>query len=60
MEFGSVGEQLAADLISGIGPLDMTRQVFALFFISLHVRQCAKYVIFVILVLDPQVNRLPI
>jgi len=59
MKLRHVCEQLSTNLVGRIGPLDVTLQVFTIFFLYLHVRKLAKYVNF-ILVLDPQVNCLPV
>ena len=59
MKLQHVREQLSTNLVGRIGPLDVTLQVFTIFFLYLHVHKLAKYVNF-ILVLDPQVNCLPV
>jgi hypothetical protein len=60
MEGRGVRDQLATDFVRRIGPLYVTMQVTVPFFLSLHLRKGAEYVIVIILVLDPQIDFLPL
>jgi hypothetical protein len=60
MEGGGVSDQLATYLVSGSCPLDVTFQVFIRIMLFLHLLKVAEDVIVMVLILDPQIDCLPV
>jgi hypothetical protein len=57
MEVRRVGDQLPTDFVSGFRPLYVAPQVAKPFVLILHLGKRAEYVVTIVLVPDPQVNR---